>query len=107
MHTTDIPLDWKGMVSVVKLDPGWLNPSNVTAAMVFPADHETAVLFRTGRETKDNTGQLRYYRNFSMVRWVRPENIEILQEFWHGDDTATERQRVRVAPKESPKLTGR
>ena len=65
-------------IEVVDLDP--VLPWNVTAAMVFPANEATARLFRGTRTTKDNLRQLRFYTNFSRVRWVRPENLKILRK---------------------------
>lgn len=67
-----------GSIPVVNLDPV-LPGFNVSAACVFPADEFTAALFNRTRATKDNLGQLRNFVNFGKVRWVRPENIKVLQ----------------------------
>jgi hypothetical protein len=82
-HEVSIPVEQRnahagGQIPVVNLDP--VMPfSNVSAACVFPADDATAALFSTAVETRDNLGQLGIYRNFGRVRWIRPENINVLR----------------------------
>jgi hypothetical protein len=68
-----------GTIPVVDLDP--INPfGRVTAACVFPADNPTETLFKTTPPTEDNGRELGY-DYFEKVRWVRPENIKIIQRF--------------------------
>ncbi|RJO78429.1 hypothetical protein D5S18_05955 [Nocardia panacis] len=84
-HRTDIPVQDRpaaagGAIPVVNLDPS-IPFYDVAAACVFPADDATAALFDGTRPTKDNLGLLRHFPNFTDARWVRPENIRILQRF--------------------------
>ncbi len=66
-----------GKITVVNLDPD-LKFWGVSAAMVFPANEETWVIFQQGPETKGSTGQLGR-QNINKLRWVRPENLEIIR----------------------------
>jgi hypothetical protein len=66
-----------GSLPAVDLDP--IVPGDVAAVCVFPADERTATLFADAPATHDTLGQLNRYVNFSAARWVRPENIEVLQ----------------------------
>jgi hypothetical protein len=61
---------------VVDLDP-WIPFGTATAAMVFPSDDATDLLFRQAPATFDNLSQLRRYTNIGKMRWVRPENIRV------------------------------
>ncbi|ODX28612.1 hypothetical protein BBM02_20405 [Vibrio parahaemolyticus] len=88
--SVDMPITFSsahqgGAVRVVNLDsafPGY----NVSAALVFPADNATERLFSHATErlfsqtspTRDNLRQLRSYTNIRKARWVRPENIQLL-----------------------------
>jgi hypothetical protein len=81
-HTTSIPIEERtsaegGRIPVVNLDP--IMPGNVSAACVFPADDATHDLFETAPATHDTLGQLDGYTNFKQARWVRPENIRLMQ----------------------------
>jgi hypothetical protein len=67
-----------GSIPAVDMDP-ILPFTDVAAACVFPADDATDLLFSRARATQDNLGQLDLYTNFGKVRWVRPENIRVLQ----------------------------
>jgi hypothetical protein len=64
------------VIKVVDLDP-W-SPFNAKAAMVFPVNDWTEEVFGTVPPT-DNYNMLSTYLNFSMIRWVRPENIHLLR----------------------------
>ena len=67
-----------GTIPVVNLDP--VMPGfNVSAACVFPADDATDLLFAAAPATRDNLNRLGIYTNFGKVRWVRPENVRVLQ----------------------------
>jgi hypothetical protein len=68
-----------GKIPVVSLDPDFPF-SKVSAAMVFPADDLTAAIFQQGPATKGSTGQLGR-QEISRMRWVRPQNLEILRRF--------------------------
>jgi hypothetical protein len=82
-HRTEIPVADRaaaegGTIPVVSLDP-LLPGFDVAAACVFPADDATAALFDSTPPTKDNLGHLRHFPNFGDARWVRPENVRVLQ----------------------------
>lgn len=54
-------------------------PGDVTAAMVFPADITTEVDFAKLPETGQSPlGTIRGIVNLRLIRWVRPENIQLL-----------------------------
>ncbi|EGR1392940.1 hypothetical protein BGM03_23295 [Vibrio parahaemolyticus] len=80
--SVDMPITFSsahqgGAVRVVNLDsafPGY----NVSAALVFPVDNATERLFSQTSPTRDNLRQLRSYTNIRKARWVRPENIQLL-----------------------------
>jgi hypothetical protein len=79
--STDIPLVTRTTaggtdLTVVDLDP-WIPFGTATAAMVFPSDDATDLLFRQAPATFDNLSQLRRYTNIGKMRWVRPENIRV------------------------------
>jgi hypothetical protein len=81
LYTTDVPLkDAKTAngksIKVVDLDP-W-SPFHAKAAMVFPVDDWTEEVFATVPPT-DNYHLLKAYVNISMIRWIRPENINLLR----------------------------
>jgi hypothetical protein len=50
----------------------------VTAVPVFPANDLAASLFDGANETRDNLDQLRGYIHIRRMRWVRPENVEVM-----------------------------
>jgi len=80
--TKSIPIELRkagegGNIPVVNLDPV-IPFSNVAAACVFPADDTTKALFENTPATRDTTGQI-HYTNFTEVRWVRPENIKLIE----------------------------
>ena len=82
-HDVAIPIENRaahvgGSIPVVQLDPSFPG-SDVTAACVFPADDATAALFATAPRTQDNLNLLGRYVNFRRVRWVRPENVEVVR----------------------------
>jgi predicted nucleic acid-binding protein len=62
-------------IKVVDLDP-WL-PFDTTAAMVFPIDDWSEKVFNVVGQTQ-NCAILAYV-NFGMIRWIRPENIQLLR----------------------------
>jgi hypothetical protein len=67
-------------IPVVDLDT--LLPGNVAAAFVFPANERALELFERTRGTEMDPTLHRLfagYENFSMGRWVRPENIEVIE----------------------------
>ncbi|WP_163392653.1 DUF4157 domain-containing protein [Enterovibrio norvegicus] len=68
-----------GDIRVVRLDPS-IPGYAVSAALVFPADNTTERIFSQAPATRDNLRQLRNYTNIRKARWVRPENIRILDE---------------------------
>lgn len=63
-------------IKVVDLDP-W-SPFNAKAAMVFPLDVVCETAFKRVRAT-DNYTQLTMHVNFSMIRWIRAEDIHLLR----------------------------
>jgi hypothetical protein len=70
-------------IPVVKLDSDvnpstWFGPG-ATAAMIWPADDDTANLFRTSDPTHDNNGLL-HGQGIEMLRWVRPEFVHIIKK---------------------------
>jgi hypothetical protein len=69
---------WYKGVPVVKLD-SWANPSDATAAMVWPADNATATLFKSTTPTDD--GGLLKSLNISLMRWVKPEFMQVIEVF--------------------------
>ncbi|WP_082111416.1 DUF4157 domain-containing protein [Grimontia sp. AD028] len=80
----DIPIAFRsaeqgGAIRVVQLDPS-IPGYDVTAALVFPADNATERLFSQAPATRDNLRQLRGYTNIRKARWVRPENIRLINE---------------------------
>ncbi|AMG31544.1 DUF4157 domain-containing protein [Grimontia hollisae] len=80
--SVDIPITFRsahqgGAIRVVNLDPAFPG-YNVSAALVFPADNATERLFSQTPATRDNLRQLRSYTNIRKARWVRPENIQLL-----------------------------
>lgn len=111
-NSADVPLDWKAagsvaphasnQISVVDLDRGFFNVGDDTAAMIFPADAPTARLFESVGPTRDSTGQIRTYVNFDKVRWVRPQNVYVLQTFMLDrlDQSSRSDNQIQVAPKE-------
>jgi predicted nucleic acid-binding protein len=62
-------------IKVVDLDP-WL-PFNTTAAMVFPVDDWSEKVLSVPSLTLGSS--VLAYVNFSMIRWVRPENIQFVR----------------------------
>jgi hypothetical protein len=84
-HTVDIPIVERAAgggnttLLAVDLDPvlGWFM-SQITAVPVFPANEDAERLFRSVRPTRDNLGQLKRYTNIRLMRWVRPEHIDVL-----------------------------
>jgi hypothetical protein len=63
-------------ITVVDLDP-W-SPFNSKAAMVFPINDLTENIFKLMNATQGYQ-YLATYINFSMIRWVRAENIHLLR----------------------------
>jgi hypothetical protein len=63
-------------ITVVDLDP-WL-PFNAKAAMVFPINDLTEIVFNAIHPTQGYP-LLSTYVNFSMVRWIRAQNIHLLR----------------------------
>lgn len=64
------------MIPVVALDTIM---GNVTAAMVFPADSHTEMEFWRAPATKQKPlGTIRGVVNFERIRWVCPENIQLV-----------------------------
>jgi hypothetical protein len=83
---TDMPVEERsasegGSIPVVNLDPVLqkLGLGNASAACVFPADDDTANLFKATPSTTDPLYQIKAV-NFSIVRWVRPENIKVIHK---------------------------
>jgi len=62
-------------IKVVDLDP-WL-PFDTTAAMVFPVDDWSETVFAKMSLTLGCS--VLAYLNFTMIRWVRPENIQFVR----------------------------
>jgi hypothetical protein len=63
-------------VTVVDLDP--YSPFNAAAAMCFPVDEWSEKVFNVVQAT-DGYRALGAYINFSMIRWIRAENIHLLR----------------------------
>lgn len=81
---THIPLVSKNSANGVALDVVDLDPSlwwNVTAAMVFPANDDTDELIKPIGKTRDNLNQLGVLQNFGRVRWIRPENLHVIEKY--------------------------
>lgn len=66
-----------GSLPVLDLDP-WLPGGTASAVCVFPADHATAELFDKAPTTY-GLANFVTYRNFGLVRWVRPEHIRLIR----------------------------
>jgi hypothetical protein len=79
---------------------------DVAAVPVFPADDDTDDLFATTPPTHDDSHVLSIYYNFNKVRWVRPENITVLQTIEAVGRGTSQIQSTRVqaagAPAASP-----
>jgi hypothetical protein len=70
-------------IPVVELDP-YHPVYDVTAAFLFPANERALEIFEAARATEMDPSARRYfspYSNFFMGRWVRPENIDVLETF--------------------------
>ena len=69
------------ITKAIDLDP-WVGVGGTKAAMVYPANEETRRLFGSRGVTHDKDGLLRRCDpGFLEVQWVRPEHIDILQDF--------------------------
>ena len=62
-------------VTVVDLDP--YSPFNASAAMCFPVDEWSEKVFNAVNDT--DGGRILAYTNFSMIRWIRAENMNWLR----------------------------
>jgi hypothetical protein len=69
---------WRG-IPAIELD-SWINPGDATVVPVYPADNATAKLFQATAAT-DHGGLLSNLR-LELVRWVKPEFIRIIRDFY-------------------------
>ena len=70
-----------GKVPVLMLD------GDEPAVTVWPADTSTAELFQAAQRVDDKEGKLTINTNMHIVRWVRPAQVEIVQDFRNGGAT--------------------
>jgi predicted nucleic acid-binding protein len=64
----------KNDITVVDLDP--YSPFHAAAAMCFPVDEWAETVFNVVRATDNH--RILSYTNFAMIRWIRAENIHLL-----------------------------
>jgi hypothetical protein len=70
-----------GKVPVLLLD------GDEPAVTVWPADTATAALFKAARKVDDKEGKLNINTNMHIVRWMRPAQVEIVQDLSAGKST--------------------
>jgi len=69
-----LPTANKNEIAVVDLDP--YSPFHAAAAMCFPVDDWAQTVFSVIRSTDGS--RILTYTNFGMIRWIRAENIHLL-----------------------------
>jgi hypothetical protein len=79
MHTVSIPQEASAAGPVAVLDV-YVPFDHDVAAAIFPADAETAALFRTAPEMVNWGGIVPRRASYSLVRWASPDQIQRLSD---------------------------